>query len=204
MTSTRFWYVLSLLLACPPNSDATSTLKDLRLKRRRRMQRATPTASTATPSSYSYGGQGSYGSYGASYGGGGNAMKNLFGNSYGGSGKSYSYGYSYSYGDDESHCQVDPTNASTKGFLCSDGLTCIQGPKSCDDTPDCPDHSDELGCDFTCLLQTGSITGFKCHDGSCANAGADGSRMCDGTSDCADGSDELGCGFECVLPHGRS
>ena len=204
MASSRFWYVLSLLLACPPNSDATSTLKDLRLKRRRRMQRATPTASTAAPSSYSYGGQGSYGSYGASYGGGGNAMKNLFGNSYGGSGKSYSYGYSYSYGDDESHCQVDPTNASTKGFLCSDGVTCIPGPKSCDDTPDCPDHSDELGCDFTCLLQTGSITGFKCHDGSCANAGADGSRMCDGTSDCADGSDELGCGFECVLPHGRS
>merc|ERR1719421_561502 len=116
MASSRFWYVLSLLLACPPNSDATSTLKDLRLKRRRRMQ-ATPTASTA----YSYGGQGTYGSYGASYGGGGNAMKNLFGNSYGGSGKSYSYGYSYSYGDDESHCQVDPTNASTKGFLCSDG-----------------------------------------------------------------------------------
>ena len=169
MASSRFWYVLSLVLACPPNSDATSTLKNLRLKRRRRMQ-ATPTGRTAAPSIYSYGGQGTYGSYGVSYGGGGNAMKNLFGNSYGGSGKSYSYSYSYSYGDDESHCQVDPTNASTKGFLCSDGLTCIQGPKSCDDTPDCPDHSDELGCDFMCLLQTGSITGFKCHDGSCANA----------------------------------
>ena len=196
MASSRFWYVLSLLLACPPNSDATSALKDLRLKRRRRMQ-ATPTASTAVPSSYSYGGQATYGSYGASYGGGGNAMKNLFGNSYGGSGKSYSYGYSYSYGDDEFSCQVDPKNASTKGFQCSDvSRTCIQGPKSCDGTPDCPDHSDELGCDFECLLQTGSLTGFRCHDGSCANAGADGSRMCDGASDCADGSDELGCGFE--------
>jgi len=34
-------------------------------------------------------------------------------------------------------------------------------------------------------MATGTVTGFKCQDGSCAEAGTDGHRLCDGTSDCA-------------------
>ena len=130
------WYVLALLLACC--SAAKSTLKDLKVKRRRRTQAAAADA-------YSYGTSGgySYGEDGSSYSSGGNAINNLFGNSYGDGAKAYSY----SYDNDGvfSSCHVDPTNASTAGFLCSDGRTCIIGAKSCDSAPDCPDHSDELG-----------------------------------------------------------
>ena len=123
------WCVLALLLACC--SAAKSTLKDLKVKRRRRTE--------AAAASYSY----SYGGDGSSYSSGGNAINNLFGNSYGDGTKT---SYSYSYGDDTfSSCQVDPKNASTAGFLCADGRTCIMGAKSCDSAPDCPDHSDELG-----------------------------------------------------------
>eukprot|EP00964_Phaeocystis_antarctica_P068380 scaffold41424_cov64-Phaeocystis_antarctica.AAC.2 len=116
-------------------------MKNLKVKRRRRMQAA------ATSGSYSYDTSrgNSHGGDGSSYSSGGNAINNLFGNSYGdGTNNSYS---SYSYGDDGefSACQVDPNNASTAGFLCSDGRTCIIGAKSCDSAPDCPDHSDELG-----------------------------------------------------------
>ena len=125
------WCVLALLLACC--SAAKSTLKDLKVKRRRRTE--------AAAASYSY----SYGGDGSSYSSGGNAINNLFGDSYGDGTKT---SYAYSYGDDTgfSSCQVDPNNASTAGFLCSDGRTCVEGAKSCDSNPDCPDHSDELGC----------------------------------------------------------
>ena len=131
------WCVLALLLACC--SAAKSTMKDLKVKRRRRMQAA------ATSGSYGYdtSGGNSYGGDGSSYSSGGNAIDNTFGNSYGDGTKT---SYSYSYGDDTfSSCQVDPKNASTAGFLCADGRTCIMGAKSCDSAPDCPDHSDELG-----------------------------------------------------------
>ena len=137
------WYVLALLLACC--SAAKSTLKDLKVKRRRRTQAAggrrrqeNADASYGTSGGYSYGEDGS------SYSSGGNAINNLFGDSYGDGTKT---SYSYSYGDDTgfSSCQVDPNNASTAGFLCSDGRTCVEGAKSCDSNPDCPDHSDELG-----------------------------------------------------------
>ena len=40
-------------------------------------------------------------------------------------------------------------------------------------------------CDFTCMMATGSVTGFKCADGKCVEGGTDGSRMCDGMSNCA-------------------
>ena len=132
------WCVLALLLACC--SAAKSTLKDLKVKRRRM-----PAAATSKSYTYSYGGAAanSYGGDGSSYSSGGNAIDNTFGNSYGDGTKT---SYSYSYGDDTfSSCQVDPKNASTAGFLCADGRTCIMGAKSCDSAPDCPDHSDELG-----------------------------------------------------------
>lgn len=129
--------VLALLLACC--SAAESTLKDLKVKRRRRM----PSKSYAAYSYSGAAGGNSYGGDGSSYSSGGNAIKNTFGDSYGDGTKT---SYSYSYGDDTfSSCQVDPKNASTAGFLCADGRTCIMGAKSCDSAPDCPDHSDELG-----------------------------------------------------------
>ena len=136
------WYVLALLLACC--SAAKSTLKDLKVKRRRRTQAAGGRRRQENAdASYGTSGGYSYGEYGSSYSSGGNAINNLFGNSYADGDKTYSY----SYGDDGgfSSCHVDPTNASTAGFLCSDGHTCIMGAKSCDSAPDCPDHSDELG-----------------------------------------------------------
>jgi hypothetical protein len=134
------WCVLALLLACC--SATKSTLKDLKVKRRRRTQGLTG----GTSGSYSYGGTAdTYGADGSSYGGGGNAINNLFGNSYGGGTKTYSYAYSYGDESGFSPCKSDPNNASTAGFLCSDGRTCIEGAKSCDSKPDCPDHSDELG-----------------------------------------------------------
>ena len=79
-------------------------------------------------------------------------MNNLFGNSYS---NGYEAGNSYadSYdGNFFSPCQVDPKNASTSGFLCFDGSTCIPGKHACDSEPEvgnqkfeCPDHTDELG-----------------------------------------------------------
>ena len=82
------------------------------------------------------------------------------------------------------------------GFECDD-QTCIPGGHQCDAKHQCPDGSDELGCDFECIISAG-VDGYRCSDGSCVA----GERLCDGESNCADGSDELGCSFECVLPHG--
>ena len=71
------------------------------------------------------------------------------------------------------------------------------GGHQCDAKHQCPDGSDELGCDFECIISAG-VDELPRPDGSCVA----GERLCDGESNCADGSDELGCSFECVLPHG--
>ena len=73
-------------------------------------------------------------------------------------------------------------DGKTKGFACKDG-TCIPGSHECDDTRQCPDGSDEQGCHFECLLQTG-LDGYRCPDGSCVL----GSRVCDGDSNCPGGA----------------
>lgn len=71
-------------------------------------------------------------------------------------------------------------------YECADG-TCINDNGRCDDTNDCGDLSDELGC----LNSAGVLcapTQFPCFDKCLA-----GSLACNGAEDCVDGLDEAGC-----------
>ena len=61
----------------------------------------------------------------------------------------------------------------------------------CDGKTDCPDDTDEAGCDEDggsaahCGARQYSCDGGACHDDS---------TVCDGHPDCQDGSDEVSCG----------
>ncbi len=86
--------------------------------------------------------------------------------------------------------------ARTEGG-CPDGSSpclhddaCIPVERLCDDTSDCSDSSDELGCGFDCL----SIE-FPCDDGSCIPR----SWSCDGSLDCPNAEDEDRCESTCHL-----
>jgi hypothetical protein len=65
---------------------------------------------------------------------------------------------------------------------------CVDAQAVCDDSSDCPDSTDELGCGFDCL-----DIEFACADGSCIPRG----WRCDGGPDCPDGEDERSCAFVC-------
>ncbi|XP_052760298.1 basement membrane-specific heparan sulfate proteoglycan core protein-like isoform X2 [Mya arenaria] len=96
-------------------------------------------------------------------------------------------------------------------FQCNNG-GCIDNRFRCDDSPDCSDDSDEIGCNeiptcpegmMRCLLQDGSSKcvlasvgcacredEFQCLDGrGCINFAS----ICDGRDDCSDRSDEANC-----------
>ncbi|KAJ8043392.1 Atrial natriuretic peptide-converting enzyme [Holothuria leucospilota] len=64
-------------------------------------------------------------------------------------------------------------------FQCADG-TCVDLFYRCDIYLDCPDDSDEIGCDCS------QIEGFRCGDGLCIWK----EWKCDNEPDCFDGSDE--------------
>lgn len=95
-------------------------------------------------------------------------------------------------------------------FTCTDG-TQIPETYQCDEEPDCPDGSDELGCpSFTCADATSIPLGQQCNgypecpdlsdeqdcpgQFTCGDGfGIPLAYQCDGYPDCADESDELGC-----------
>jgi hypothetical protein len=72
---------------------------------------------------------------------------------------------------------------SSHAFDCASGDETVPGSWVCDETTDCSDGSDEVGC-------TGATSGFTCASGDTT---VDASWVCDGSDDCGDGSDELGC-----------
>ncbi len=114
-------------------------------------------------------------------------------------------------------CIAD-TSCLENQYSCADG-TCILIHHHCDDTPDCPDSSDETYCDNVCVFREGKTSqgqtqrfpkthGKKCfancfpdvcdcsdlyfhcqQTGRCLPA----SKLCDGISDCQYAEDEIFC-----------
>ncbi|XP_019618556.1 PREDICTED: basement membrane-specific heparan sulfate proteoglycan core protein-like [Branchiostoma belcheri] len=70
-------------------------------------------------------------------------------------------------------------------FECRDG-SCIESVLQCDDTPDCPDESDEENCATSLVCDDDQ---FTCDDGECIPA----DYQCDDDADCQDRSDEKNC-----------
>lgn len=77
-------------------------------------------------------------------------------------------------------------------FRCAHGKKCIAGSRRCDGSPDCTDHSDEMGCQVPIKgCEHRCNDGFRCIPNS---------FVCDGETDCVDGSDERDCGERCLRP----
>ena len=72
----------------------------------------------------------------------------------------------------------------TNQFACKSGA-CISKTKRCNSHYDCPDRSDEEGCD----KKECNSNEFECHEGACISK----YQVCDGHNDCSDGSDESNC-----------
>ncbi len=108
---------------------------------------------------------------------------------------------------------IGDTSCVTGHHTCDDG-TCILEHYVCDGVADCPDESDEQGCQHVCsqyqhLVQQGkdcydswSPKNFACHDlyfqcstgtGGCIPW----SQVCDGVGQCSDMEDEQLCLFHC-------
>lgn len=68
-------------------------------------------------------------------------------------------------------------------WKCDDG-TCIDQILRCNSKADCPDNSDETGCNQCTSDQ------FRCNNGSCVSLAA----RCNGQSECEHGEDEKHCG----------
>ncbi|XP_038052722.1 uncharacterized protein LOC119725388 [Patiria miniata] len=79
--------------------------------------------------------------------------------------------------------QYMPLECSSKEFTCASGLACIDKTAVCDGIADCPEYSDEIGCQ-PCLG-----TEFACSSGECVAL----DKKCDGKKHCSDSSDEFDC-----------
>ena len=71
---------------------------------------------------------------------------------------------------------------ATLPVKCDSSALCLAQSEVCNDTPDCPDGSDELSC--PCSAENNK---FECADRSACISR---DWLCDGTPTCADGSDE--------------
>ncbi|XP_066260113.1 basement membrane-specific heparan sulfate proteoglycan core protein isoform X1 [Euwallacea similis] len=82
-------------------------------------------------------------------------------------------------------------------FTCADG-SCVYAGFRCDGVYDCPDDSDERGCDSNEMTTTTRPhlpspcypNQIQCRDGTCVNG-----ARCDRTYDCLDGTDEENCQY---------
>ncbi|CAB1328682.1 unnamed protein product [Coregonus sp. 'balchen'] len=79
--------------------------------------------------------------------------------------------------------KLEPLTCNHKDFACANG-DCISARFRCDGDYDCPDNSDEKGCEARCAEDQ-----FQCLNNLCISL----KWLCDGQEDCKTGEDERNC-----------
>ena len=79
-------------------------------------------------------------------------------------------------------------NCDSKWIFCCKSGEQLPTSMRCNGQPECPDGSDEAGCNITCAAPQ-----FRCNDGACLQE----TEVCDGIEHCANGADEHNCRNQC-------